>query len=103
MDPVHQVRTAACQLLSAIFDGQKSFLQVTTSSLQTDAQQSHSLQVKSYTPLSEKIGLIIKEVHNCLLHALDTETRATTIAQILKVCMVLNYIDPISALTISML
>jgi len=125
VDPVHQVRSAACRLISALFDGQYNFLHSASSpylsssstlgsssssdiSSFTSSSMSHgspsrhpsasSSSPKSFTPLSLQLSNMLLEVHNGLYKALTSETRHTTMIAITKTLATLSHETPYDTL-----
>jgi HEAT repeat protein len=81
-DPVHQVRSTAAQLLQDVLRGSAKFLIAAVDS-------NEPIVTKSFTPLSHTLGVVVKECHRCLLTALQTEMRTTTLIQLLKTLNIL--------------
>ncbi|CAJ0836243.1 12715_t:CDS:10, partial [Entrophospora sp. SA101] len=78
-EPIQTVRISACSTITAMIDGSKNYL------LAADDRESKS----SFTPLSIKLGVIVREIHSGLLQIISTETRPIVLVQLLKCCNVL--------------
>jgi HEAT repeat-containing protein 6 len=66
-----------------MLDGQKAFLLQAVQEQGSSASGSSS----SFTPMSSRLGIMIREIHNALCKAIDGENRPNTLVQIIK-CVV---------------
>lgn len=89
-DPSAKVRSVASSTLTIIIDGSKNYLLAANERyLFIYLSFTHPVSAKtktgSFTPFSQTLGSMIREIHNGLSAALDSEKNTSSLNQILKV------------------
>eukprot|EP01114_Cavostelium_apophysatum_P019226 TRINITY_DN6139_c0_g1_i1.p1 TRINITY_DN6139_c0_g1~~TRINITY_DN6139_c0_g1_i1.p1 ORF type:complete len:1037 (+),score=195.16 TRINITY_DN6139_c0_g1_i1:31-3111(+) len=92
-DPVSRVRGVGASTLSSILEPSKNYLLVANDSSKTG----------SFIPISHTVGAMIREIHNGLMAAMDSESHVPTLNQIIKCTTVLVNSTPYDRLSAGLL